>query len=42
MGRRAMANKAMLYGIIAMLFGAILLVAYFKLFRSSDDGSGGQ
>ena len=37
-----MANKAMLYGIIAMLFGAILLVAYFKLFRSSDDGSGGQ
>mmetsp|Transcript_14039 Transcript_14039/g.56973 ORF Transcript_14039/g.56973 Transcript_14039/m.56973 type:complete len:234 (+) Transcript_14039:102-803(+) len=42
MGRRAMANKAMLYGIIAMLFGAILLVAYFKLFRSSDDDSGGQ
>ena len=42
MGRRAMANKAMLYGIIAMLFGAILLVAYFKLFRSSDDDSGGE
>ena len=42
MGRRAMANKVMLYGIIAMLFGAILLVAYFKLFRSSDDDSGGE
>lgn len=42
MGRRALANKAMLYGIIAMLFGAILLVAYFKLFKSSDDDKGGQ
>ena len=34
MGRRAMANKVMMYGIILMLLGAIGIVAYFKLFKN--------
>jgi vesicle transport through interaction with t-SNAREs protein 1 len=33
MGRRAMANKVMMYGIIAMLVSAILVIAYFKLIK---------
>jgi len=33
MGRRAMANKLMMYGIILMLLGAIGIVAYFKLIK---------
>lgn len=33
MGRRAMANKLMMYGIIAMLATAICVIAYFKLIK---------
>ena len=33
MGRRAMANKLMMYGIIAMLVTAISVIAYFKLIK---------
>jgi vesicle transport through interaction with t-SNAREs protein 1 len=41
MGRRAAANKLLLYGIIAMLFFAICFVAYFKLIKSDNDGGDG-
>lgn len=33
MGRRAMANKVMMYGIILMLVAAICIIAYFKLIK---------
>jgi len=37
LGRRAMANKLMMYGIIAMLLGAIGIIAYFKLIKKDKD-----